>query len=246
MDIGIGQPLFVTISHAGEWIPEEAVWLRGVPESVLLCDLDRYVDQLYQRALEESNVPSVVGSIHRFVVDLNRLETDIDCSTVEGSLQPEGMFTRGLHWQKSTRGDLLIEKPLGSPCHKRLVETYFNPFHADILDKITNYRSKGFDKIFILDLHSMPSKGGVNHSDPGAVRKDVVLGNQFGTTADADFTKAVVEAYQSFGYEVSMNVPYPGGRIVHRYGKPSAGIQAIQVELNRALYMDSVRQTVLV
>ncbi|MEM7647074.1 MAG: N-formylglutamate amidohydrolase [Pseudomonadota bacterium] len=91
-------PFFVSIPHSGEQIPDEVTWLKNLPEPTLMRDVDRYVDVLYQPALNELKITSIVTSWHRYVVDLNRKPDQFDGAAVEGALLPAGTEPKGLHW----------------------------------------------------------------------------------------------------------------------------------------------------
>ena len=80
-------PLFVSIPHSGVKIPPEADWLKIIPPSILMCDVDDFVDDLYRPALMEFQIPSVIFEWHRYVVDANRFSTDISNFTVERAEQ---------------------------------------------------------------------------------------------------------------------------------------------------------------
>jgi N-formylglutamate amidohydrolase len=86
----------------------------------------------------------------------------------------------------------------------------------------------------------MPSKGTGAHADAGSARPDVVLSDFEGKSASHEFMGFVETAFRSQGFRVSLNWPYKGGRITQRYGRPELGHETIQIELNRALYMDEV------
>src|ERR1700749_4203771 len=92
------KPFFISIPHSGERIPAETTWLHGLPEPVVMCDVDRFVDRLYQPVLEATQLDCVKTEWHRYVVDLNRLPDDVDADSVIGSKNPSGKFTTGLHW----------------------------------------------------------------------------------------------------------------------------------------------------
>jgi N-formylglutamate deformylase len=232
------KPFFISIPHSGERIPPEAAWLHGLPEPIVMCDVDRYVDRLYQPTVDQLKLACVKTQWHRYVVDLNRLPEDVDAESVIGSHNPAGKFTTGLHWIKTTRGTRLMPAPITEALHKQLVERYFNPFHEDVREMYTFFRDKGSDKIFHLDAHSMPSKGTSVHKDPGQTRAEIVVSDWEGKSCDLAYKDLVCEAYTKSGLKVAYNWPYLGGRVTQTYGKPQSGQQAIQVEINRALYMD--------
>ena len=85
----------VTIPHSGEKIPPEATWLMGLPEEILMCDVDRFVDRLYVPALTALKIPFIKTDWHRYVVDLNRIPQDVDAASVEGASSAAGLHNRG-------------------------------------------------------------------------------------------------------------------------------------------------------
>jgi N-formylglutamate deformylase len=232
------KPFFVSIPHSGEKVPMEADWLMDLAEPILMCDVDRYVDRLYMPTLEQLEVPSVICAWHRYAVDLNRFATDVDQNSVQGSKNAPGTFNTGLHWVKTTTGHTLMHKPIDAELHQAIVTKYFEPFHASVRAAYETYRQQGFAKIFHIDAHSMPSMGTAAHRDPGQKRAEIVISDQDGKSCEPQFRDLVVEAYTAAGFQVAVNWPYKGGRLTEAYGVPSQGQHVVQVELNRALYMD--------
>src|SRR5687767_164164 len=105
--------LMITVPHAGESIPEEADWLKGVSPAVMLTDVDRFVDELYRPAAEGLKLPMEVMSIHRYALDLNRLPSDIDPESVEGAPPAKATsFISGFHWVRTTQGEPLMLRPI--------------------------------------------------------------------------------------------------------------------------------------
>lgn len=229
---------FITIPHSGERVPAETPWLHSLPEPVLMCDVDRFVDRLYAPVIKSFALPHVKTEWHRYVVDLNRLPDDVDAESVEGHANPPGRFTTGLHWIKTTRGTRLMPQPISKALHDQLVEKYFQPFHLQTQNLYAQFREKGAKEVYHLDAHSMPSKGTKAHRDPGETRADIVVSDCEGTSCKKEFKDLVMEAYALTGLKVAYNWPYVGGRVTQTYGKPSQGQHAIQVEISRALYMD--------
>lgn len=229
---------FVTIPHSGEIVPEEATWLKGLPEIILMCDVDRYVDKIYAPLLEKMDIPFVSTPWHRYVVDLNRFATDVDESTVEGSSHPKGSFNRGLLWSVTTKGDTLMNRPITQALHSTLVEKYFDPFHEKVRSRYQNFKNLGAEVIYHIDAHSMPSVGTSMHRDPGQTRADVVVSDCSGKSCPSNFKDLVISSYEKAGFSVAYNWPYVGGRITEQYGQPDKGQYAIQVELSRSQYMD--------
>jgi N-formylglutamate deformylase len=228
-------PLIVTIPHSGEDVPLEVHWLQNLKEEVLMCDVDRYVDQLYRPILSKLQIPHVVTRWHRYVVDLNRFSDDVDEDSVCGHKNPSGTYSKGLHWVYTTKGVRLMPTPIPVEFHNALIEKYYEAFHLEIASKCKGLNAK---TIYHIDAHSMPSVGTRAHADPGETRAEVVISDLHGKSCDPRFRDLVVKAYSESGLQVRMNWPYVGGRITERYGQPSQGHHTIQVELRRNLYMN--------
>ena len=234
----MAKPFLISIPHSGERVPPEVPWLEGLPEPLLMCDVDRFVDQLYQPVFDQLPIPHVKTEWHRYVVDLNRLPDDVDADSVMGSSNPAGKFPMGLHWVKTTRGQRLMPKPITSEAHRQLVARYFQPFHEQVLKVYADLRAQGASKVYHLDAHSMPSMGTSAHADPGQRRAEIVISDWKGKSCEPSYKDLVIEAYEKAGLQVAYNWPYVGGRVTQTYGQPDKGQHAIQVEINRALYMN--------
>lgn len=231
-------PFFVTMPHSGEKVPEGCPWLKSLPEPVLMCDVDRFIDVLYAPGLEQLKIVNHKTEWHRYAVDLNRLPEDIDETSVRGSENPKGSFNRGFHWVVTTYNDTLMPEPMSLQLHNELRDLIYEPFHQAVRGIYGQFKQAGHKNIFHVDAHSMPSVGTPMHKDPGEKRAEIVISDSLGKSCDKKFRDLVIAAYVTAGFKVGYNWPYVGGRLTEQYGKPAAGQHAIQVELNRALYMD--------
>ena len=216
----------------------ETPWLKSLPETLLMYDVDRYVDRLYEPTLQKLGIPFVKTEWHRYACDLNRLPDDVDADSVEGHKNPSGKFPRGLHWAITTSGEKLMPKPMSRELHDKIVAQYFEPFHKEVRAKYDAFRAAGFSRVYHIDAHSMPSVGTKEHRDPGERRADAVISDCHGKSCSKEFLDLVISAYKDAGLTIAHNWPYFGGRVSETYGDPSRGQEAIQVELNRSLYMD--------
>jgi len=117
------------------------------------------------------------------------------------------------------------------------IESLYKPYHRT-LRKVFTRVHREFGAAVLIDCHSMPSATGAKDDRP---RADVVLGDRYGTSCVGVVAETIEATLRSLGYVVSRNKPYAGGFITEHYGNPSAGLHAIQLELNRALYMDERR-----
>lgn len=237
--------LLVSIPHSGERVPPETPWLASLPERLLMYDVDRYVDALYAPALKALGIEPVQTEWHRYACDLNRLASDVDVDSVSGSANPSGAFPRGLHWSITTEGERLMPGPMPPSVHDAIVRKYFEPFHERARAGLQALRDAGARETYHVDLHSMPSVGTKEHRDPGERRADIVVSDCEGKSCSTPFKDAVIEAYRAAGFKVGYNWPYKGGRLTETYGRPANGQHAIQVELNRSLYMDESTKRLL-
>lgn len=232
-------PLFVTMPHSGEKIPSDLTpWLEGLPENILMRDVDRYVDSLYQSLLQNLNVSFVKTEWHRYAVDLNRIPDDVDRGSVRGSKNAPGAHPRGYHWVMTTHKEVLMPVPMELENHKKLTQLIYEPFHESVRNLYKNFHDKNFKRVYHLDLHSMPSLGTSEHRDPGELRADIVVSDSKGKSCHSEFKDLVIAAYATAGFKVGYNWPYYGGRLTEQYGEPHRGQHAIQIELNRKLYMN--------
>lgn len=229
--------LIVTMPHSGEKIPNQCSWLTHLDELTLMCDVDRFIDIIYEPALKRLKIPFHKTEWHRYAVDLNRIPTDVDVDSVEGSMNPSGQFSRGYHWVVTTHNQKIMQSPMSFDTHKQLTQLIYEPFHQNI-KKLYSTGFKQFKHIFHIDAHSMPSIGTSQHKDPGELRADIVVSDCLGKSCSPQFRDLVIAAYVTAGFKVGYNWPYVGGRVTEQYGHPAKGQHAIQVELNRMLYMD--------
>ncbi len=227
----------VTIPHSGENIPPEATWLKSLPEHILMCDVDRFVDRLYESTLIQLGIPFIKTNWHRYVVDLNRIPQDVDAASVEGSKNPKGLHSRGYHWCETTLNQPLLTAPMSQSLHEKFTNLIYTPFHQQIQNQAQQLL-KNNSKIYHIDVHSMPSMGTKMHRDPGHRRADIVISDCSGKSCQPEFKDLVIAAYCTAGFKVAYNWPYLGGRLTEQYGQPTLGHHALQVELSRDLYMN--------
>lgn len=243
MGSALNLPFFLSIPHSGESVPKEVNWLQGINPLTLMRDVDRYVDKLYLPVIQENHIPAVLTEWHRYVVDLNRKPDEYDQSSVQGAPLAKGKHPKGLHWSVTTFNETLISMPMSPDLHDRILLDYYHPFHQAVRDLATEFLKKN-PQIFHLDLHSMPSLGTKMHPDPGQYRADIVISDFHGKSTCREFKEIVLHAYQESGFQVAYNYPYVGGGITQIYGNPKSGHNTIQVELNRALYMNEATQNI--
>jgi N-formylglutamate deformylase len=119
----------------------------------------------------------------------------------------------------------------------RRIEDLYKPYHR-ALRRVFMRLQRDFGAAILVDCHSMPSSTGNRDERP---RADLVLGDRYGTSCVGIVPETIEACVRGFGYSVSRNKPYAGGFITEHYGNPTTGLHAIQLEINRALYMDERR-----
>ena len=229
-------PLVVSVPHAGTMVPVEDAPLLALEGQALLRDADLFVDRLC-RDVPAQGVPVVRALVSRYVLDVNRAPDDVDrevCPTVD---RPTRVSARGLVWRVTTEGAAVLKRPLtGAELESRIARIH-RPYH-DALARILEEKRARHGYAVLLDAHSMPSTGRPGHSDPGARRADIVPGDVRGASCHPGISRVLAEHFEATGYAVRPNDPYMGGFITRHHGRPARGVHAIQLEINRDLYMD--------
>jgi N-formylglutamate deformylase len=227
-------PVVVEIPHAGVRVDPETLATLIAPARAIGLDADLYVDDLYVRA-PELGATVLVAHASRYVCDLNRSETDVDGLAVQGGTTRSA--PHGLIWRTTTENQPSLTAPLTPRELERRLDLIYRPYHSKLASLIEAKRAR-FGYAVLLCAHSMPSLGRLGHSDAGRERADVVPGSRGRTTAAAPVIDAPDALARAIGWSVSHDDPYRGGHSTVHYGRPSARVHAVQVELSRRLYMD--------
>ena len=134
--------------------------------------------------------------------------------------------------RKSTASGINVDEALGR------IEALYKPYHR-ALRRLINKAHQAFGTVILVDCHSMPSVG-VSRDEPR--RPDIVIGDRYGTSCASVLPDLVEEIMSGLGYSIGRNKPYAGGFITEHYGNPASGLHTVQLELNRAIYMDERRR----
>jgi N-formylglutamate deformylase len=229
-------PVIVEVPHAGLELDAETLATLVAPAQSIGRDADLYVDELYADA-PDCGATLLCARMSRYVCDLNRAEQDVDRDTVLGA---NGRTSpHGLVWRSTTDNRAAIARPLPRSELERRLVAYYRPYHEK-LDELVRDKLDRFGFVIVVSGHSMPSRGRDGHDDPGRERADVVPGTRQRTTAAAAVIEATEQVASRFRLGLAHDEPYRGGHTTVRYGRPPAGIHAIQIELSRKLYMDEL------
>jgi len=119
----------------------------------------------------------------------------------------------------------------------RRIEDYWQPYH-DTLQRLLDDARRRHGQAVLIDCHSMPHEAMDGVARGGMRRPDVVLGDRFGAAASGDVVDRIEAAFADAGFMVTRNTPFAGAYITQAYGRPSQGQHAVQVEIDRSLYMN--------
>jgi N-formylglutamate deformylase len=229
-------PVLVSVPHAGLRVPEELRAQILADEKVLRTDADLGVDDLFD-GVTEVGASLLVAEVSRLVVDLNRARGDVDSLSVPEHKSPLPDARRGVVWRLSSSGQPVLAHPLSLAELENRLLRYHEPYHETLRKTLVEIRDRHGYAI-LLDGHSMP---GFPRGDGGAHprrRAEVVPGWNGGTSCSARVVEEAARFFRSRGYSVAVDDPYPGGFITRHYGKPEEDWHALQIEVNRDLYLD--------
>ncbi|MEX0760250.1 MAG: N-formylglutamate amidohydrolase [Tistlia sp.] len=238
--------LVVASPHSGNNYPAEFVSASRLDPLALRRSEDCFVDEIFGAA-PDLGVPLLRALFPRAFVDPNREPFELDPAMFADRL-PDYANTRSprvaaglgtIARVVANGADIYRDKLEFSQALKRIQDCYW-PYHASLRELVEQTRSR-FGRCLLLDCHSMPSSGGPLERDAGGLRFDIVLGDCHGTTCSTAISEAAAGFLSRHGYRVSRNKPYSGGFVTRHYGRPEEGLHALQIEINRALYMDEER-----
>lgn len=228
--------MILSVPHGGREYPMPLRSALRVPLDALLPLEDRYIDALALDAIGSET--AFVAKRARAWIDLNRGEDDRDPRLDDGatakaspSLSAKVKGGLGLIPRRvAGAGELWMRRLSGDEVAARIIADH-RPYHAAVADALAAARAR-FGVAVLLDVHSMPPIAGI-----GAAR--IVIGDRFGRAAGARYVAVIEEIVRGHGLPVALNTPYPGGHILDRHGAPARGIHAIQLEIDRSIYLDT-------
>lgn len=207
---------------------------------------DSFVDEIFASA-PALGAPLLKAHFPRAYVDPNREAYELDPAMFDAPLpgfvnsrSPRVAAGLGTIARVVRDGAEIYAKKLTFAEAQWRIDTYYKPYHAK-LRSLMETTHKQFGCAVLIDCHSMPSVGGPLDQDIGTTRPDVVLGDRFGTACARRLTDIIERALTMQGFAVVRNNPYAGGFSTEHYGRPALGLHALQIEINRALYMDEER-----
>ena len=236
-------PAVFASPHSGSNYPSEFLAASRLDRRTLRHLEDTFVDEIFAAA-PEHGAPLLRAFFARAYLDANREPFELDPEMFEDSLPSyvnshSARVAAGLGTiaRVAASGKEIYKKKLRFADAAERINTFYRPYHRTLQELIEQTRAR-FGHCLLIDCHSMPSVGSPTDLDVGAKRVDFVIGDCFGASCAPKVTSKVVELLEDMGYRVVLNTPYSGGYTTLHYGNPAAKVHALQIEINRSLYMD--------
>jgi len=228
-------PLIFTSPHSGRRYPKELMTAARVGLASLRRSEDAYVDEVFAGAAAHG-APILCASVARAYVDLNRDPTELDPAMFMDhpgihTTTPRVQAGLGAIPRIAGDGQEIYWRKLPAGEAQRRIAAVHTPYH-DVLSGLVEETKMAFGCAVVIDCHSMPS------SARGPQQPDIVLGDRFGASCHPSITAMAEATLRRFGYRVSRNAPFAGGHTTQTYGRPGKKSHALQIELNRSLYLD--------
>ncbi|OAN57736.1 N-formylglutamate amidohydrolase [Sphingobium sp. TCM1] len=235
------RPVILSVPHAGRDYPAELLAQARVGPEVLRRLEDRWVDLLIQPLIGRG-FTTLVARAPRAMIDLNRHEREVDPAMLRDL--PRGVT---LHSSAKLRGGLglvprrlpgandLWRGPLAWAEVQRRIDQVHRPYHGE-LARLMQAARGAHGHAILLDIHSMPP---LPPTAPGWRAPGLVLGDRFGRSASSRLMALVADIGQAHDVATAQNHPYAGDHLLDRHGRPGSGLHAIQIEIDRSLYLDA-------
>ncbi|WP_026060153.1 N-formylglutamate amidohydrolase [Pseudaminobacter salicylatoxidans] len=233
-------PFVFNSPHSGRHYPERFLAMSRLDRDAIRRSEDCYVEELFGGVVG-LGAPILAANFPRAYLDVNREPWELDPRMF---VEPVPSFAN-IRSARVAGGLGTIPKLVGEgldiyagrlPLFEGMdrIETVYKPYHAT-LKRLLVHTQAQFGYAVLIDCHSMPAS--VRTGENG-VRPDFIVGDRFGTSASRTLTHAAIGLLSAMGYAVAHNKPYAGGFITEHYGRPARNLHALQIEINRGLYMD--------
>ena len=239
-------PFVFTSPHSGTAYLREFLAMSKLDVRTLRRSEDAFVDELFDAA-PDLGAPLLRAVIPRSFLDLNREPLELDPDMFEDAVPAHANTTShrvngglGTIARIVSNGAEIYRSKLRYREAERRIELVYTPYHRRLRTLIDETRAR-FGCAIVVDCHSMPSIGGPLDQDSGCQRADIILGDRFGRSCSPILVATAERCLRELGYRVFRNNPYAGGFTTQHYGRPSEAVHALQIEINRALYMDENR-----
>jgi N-formylglutamate amidohydrolase len=236
-------PVVFASPHSGTDYPESFIQASKLDAKALRKSEDSFIDEIYAAA-PQYGAPLIYALFPRAYIDPNREPFELDPDMFDGDLpsyvnahSPRVAAGLGTIARVVANGADIYRDKLNFSEAARRINALYRPYHRALQELIETTRQK-FGWCLLIDCHSMPSIGGPMDLDMGKTRVDFVLGDCFGASCDPAISDHVDVMLAQGNHAVTRNAPYSGGYTTVHYGRPNVGVHVLQIETNRALYMN--------
>ena len=233
-------PFVLNSPHSGRIYPRCFLECACLDPVGIRRSEDHYVDELFSSGVR-LGAPMLAANFPRSYVDVNREPYELDPKMFSGRLPPYANTSSirvagGLGTVPKIVAENMDIYRQKLPVEEALarIEDIYKPYHA-MLRKLIARTHARFGTAILIDCHSMPSN--IRLSGSG-VRPDFIIGDRYGTSASVELSRLALRLLEDFGFVAVRNKPYAGGFITEHYGRPGRGLHALQIEINRGLYID--------
>ncbi|MEZ5827021.1 MAG: N-formylglutamate amidohydrolase [Hyphomicrobiales bacterium] len=235
-------PFVFNSPHSGRIYPSAFLAASKLDPHTLRRSEDAFVEELFG-FVTDLGAPLLHAHFPRAYLDVNREPYELDPILFRDGL-PHYANTQsvrvvgglGTIARIVSESDEIYREPLSVEAALERINRLYTPYHETIASLLLEAKRE-FGLAVLIDCHSMPSNP---ISDQSAGRPDFVLGDRFGTSCSGELTRLAANELRSLGYAVALNKPYAGGYITEHYGRPHKAQHVLQIEINRALYMDEM------
>lgn len=221
--------------HSGSLYPKSFTERSSLSVAQLRKNEDIFIDKLFASAVSHG-APLLCAQFPRCYLDVNRHQDELPVEWQDVEVKVTARTQAGLgviptHINESME---IYRKPLEKEAALLRLSRLYYPYHNALQDLLSDCVQK-FGQALLIDCHSMPG-----FSSMGARRPDIILGDRFGKSCHPDTLARVQRIFREAGYSVAVNYPYAGGFVTSHYGRPDSGLEAIQIEVNRDLYLNPI------
>ncbi len=226
--------------HSGREYPWSFLRRTRLNEHSVRSSEDAFVDQLFDHA-PQMGAPLIAAGAPRAYVDLNRGRDELDPALIhdvpKAGHNPRVSSGLGVIPRVVANGQAIYTGKITRAEAERRIATFWTPYHRALAGQLDQAHMM-FGEAILIDCHSMPHEAMDSVARLGARRPEVVIGDRFGSSASAEIVERVEAAFASAGLVVVRNTPFAGAFIAQHYGRPASGRHALQIEIDRSLYMN--------
>lgn len=226
--------------HSGSTYTAEFLRASRLDEHAIRSSEDAFVDRLFASA-PEFGAPLLSAAMPRAYVDLNRASDELDPDLIEGVRRfwhnPRVASGLGVIPRVVANGRAIYSRKISLKEAGARIERHWHPYHAQLQALLTAAHVR-FGQAILIDCHSMPHEAMDGTSRPDQRRPQIVLGDRFGASADGGIVDRIEAAFVRAGLAVTRNAPFAGAYVAQTYGNPQLRQHVVQIEIDRALYMD--------